>query len=241
MNTATLQRAKTPAPAPAPGSVVRPSQAAPPLKRQMTGSSSASYQSSSSYAPSTAAKRARTNTLIASSAVNSSHVLQASQAANIQRPMYTGSSTISSLGFAPLTPCPPSFANSAGMKSHNLMLATPSTHSVPASSLPKVAGPPICRLPLKAQTTANWQHLGIGRQTFAGQVTAAQSLSSLQATGNLQLQRQLPAQTRTKQSFRPRPSILNNGQVMGSTSSGSSWGARTVSSATSVDSLGSVC
>ena len=235
------QRSKTPAP----GSAARPIQAPPTLKRQMTGSSVASHSSTDS-APPTFTKRARTDTLPSSSATTSAHILQSSQAANIQRPMYTGISAISSSSFAPVTPCPPSSTHFAA-KTHDLMLVPSSAHSfaAPALSTAGKGHPPSSRLPLKTQLTGamqnsdkRWQLTGITSQSAKGTAPTAQSLFSPHTLSHIYMQ---PQQSRAKQSFRPRPSILSSGTAASSMSSASTWAVRTASSATSVDSMGSVC
>ncbi|CAA3032878.1 Hypothetical predicted protein, partial [Olea europaea subsp. europaea] len=226
---------------PAPASALKPQYTgtAPPLKRQMTGTS---QPSSNGSAPSTAAKRSRTNTL---SSISSTHT---QSAAPYQRSMHTGMSVVStssSMLGGPVTPCPSSMAQSSA-RTHELMLGPTSSYSsssnVPRTNASHSLGPSSSRLPLKAQHTsaANGQAnsgmyhgLGLQRQPASG--PTASSLFSPQALSSMQQQQQQLQTQAKKPSFRPRPSIASVSTATSSMVSSSSWGVRTASSATSVD------
>ena len=157
--------------------------------------------------------------------------------APVQRAMHTGSSMMSN--HIPATPCPTSFAQGG----RNLMLV----QSVSGHQRAPPSAAPGSRLPLMTQSTShatsglNSQQIGYGRPVPMGK--AATSLFSPPTT---------TAHTRppssltglssgtTKQSFRPRPSMLSAasfGSSHGSVMTSSTWvGSRVTSTATSIDS-----
>lgn len=225
---------------------------APSLKRQMTGTAQASSSLSRSIAsagPPTTVKRARTNTITSSTSTSNSTMHRVP--APYQRPMHTGASvmsTCSSLMGVPATPCPP-----PAMQAHAASSMQPGGQ--PATSTPAVDGiprmdafsnlerQPASRLPLKtnyismingAGNSSAYSGIGLKRPPLTGPTPS--SLFSPQALSSMQQQQQPVAKAGGRPSFRPRPSLASVGTATSSFASSSSWGLRTVSSATSVDS-----
>lgn len=218
----------------------------------MTGASQPSSslaRSLASVGPPTTVKRARTNTITSSTSTSNSTMHRAP--APFQRPMHTGASvmsTCSSLMGVPVTPCPPpglqAQAASSMQPGGQAATSTPAVDGVPRmdafSNLERQAA---SRLPLKANyismingTGNSGAYSGIGLQRPPLSGPTPSSLFSPQALSSMQQQQQHTAKAGGRPSFRPRPSLASVGTATSSFASSSSWGLRTVSSATSVDS-----